>query len=48
MKFMKKEGWIMLDQIRCIDKSRLVKKLGSIGDKEIKKVKETMKEIFVD
>jgi mRNA interferase MazF len=48
IKFMKKDGWIILDQIRCIDKSRLVKKLGSIGDKEIKKVKETMKEMFVD
>jgi mRNA interferase MazF len=48
IKFMKKEGWIMLDQIRCIDKSRLVKRLGSIGEKEIKKVKETMKEMFID
>jgi mRNA interferase MazF len=48
IKFMKKDGWIMLDQIRCIDKSRLVKKLGSIGDKEIRKIKETMKEMFVD
>jgi mRNA interferase MazF len=48
IKFMKKEGWIMLDQIRCIDKGRLIKKLGNIGEKEIKKVKETMKEMFVD
>ncbi len=48
IKFMKKDGWIMLDQIRCIDKSRLVKKLGSIGEKDIKRIKETMKEMFVD
>ena len=33
IKFMKKEGWIMLDQIRCIDKSRLVKKLRNFGRK---------------
>jgi mRNA interferase MazF len=48
IKFLKKDGWIMLDQIRCVDKSRLVKKLGSISEKEIKKVKDTMKEMFID
>ena len=48
IKFMKKEGWIILDQIRCIDKSRLVKKLGILEEKDIKKVKEILKEIFVD
>jgi mRNA interferase MazF len=48
IKFMKKEGWIMLDQIRCIDKSRLVKKLGVLEEKDIRKVKEILKEMFVD
>jgi mRNA interferase MazF len=48
IKFMKKEGWIMLDQIRCIDKSRLVKKLGGLEEKDIRKVKEIIKEMFVD
>jgi mRNA interferase MazF len=48
IKFMKKEGWIMLDQIRCIDKSRLVKKLGILEEKDIKKTKEILKEMFVD
>jgi mRNA interferase MazF len=48
IKFLKKDGWIMLDQIRCIDKSRLVKKLGTISEKEIRKVKDTLKEIFID
>jgi mRNA interferase MazF len=46
--FMKKTGWIMLDQIRCIDKSRLVKKLGVLEEKDIKKTKEILKEMFVD
>jgi mRNA interferase MazF len=48
IKFMKKEGWIMLDQIRCIDKSRLVKKLGILEEKDIRKTKEILKEMFVD
>jgi mRNA interferase MazF len=48
IQFMKKEGWIMIDQIRCIDKSRLVKKLGVIEEKDIRKVKEIIKEMFVD
>jgi mRNA interferase MazF len=30
-KFKKKEGQIILDQIRTIDKTRLIKKLGSIN-----------------
>jgi hypothetical protein len=29
--FKKKQGHIVLDQIRTIDKSRLIKRLGSIG-----------------
>jgi mRNA interferase MazF len=48
IKFMKKEGWIMLDQIRCIDKSRLVKKLGVLEEKDSRKVKEILKEMFVE
>jgi mRNA interferase MazF len=48
IRFLKKDGWIMLDQIRCIDKSRLVKKLGTISEKEIRKVKDTLKEMFID
>jgi mRNA interferase MazF len=48
IKFLKKDGWIMLDQIRCIDKTRLVKKLGTISEKEIRKVKDTFKEMFID
>jgi mRNA interferase MazF len=45
---MKKEGWIMLDQIRCIDKSRLVKKLGIIEEKDIQILKGVIKEMLVD
>jgi mRNA interferase MazF len=48
IKFMKKNGWIMIDQIRCIDKSRLIKKIGIIDNAEILKVKNTIKEMLVD
>ena len=46
--FEEKMGWIVLDQIRTIDKSRLVKKLGSIKKNEILMVKEIIKEMLVD
>jgi len=48
IEFNKKIGWIMLDQIRTIDKLRLVKKLGKIDQTTIKKVKEIIKVMLVD
>jgi len=46
--FNKKTGWIVLDQIRTIDKTRLVKKLGKIEKEEIRRVKEILKEMLID
>jgi mRNA interferase MazF len=46
--FRNKTGWIVLDQIRTVDKKRLVKKLGRISDDAIKKVKAIIKEMLVD
>jgi mRNA interferase MazF len=46
--FMKKNGWIVLDQIRCIDKSRLVKKLGKIKEAEIISVKQVLNEMLIE
>ena len=46
--FIKKEGWIALDQIRSINKTRIVKKLGKIESYTINKVKSTVKEMLVD
>lgn len=43
-----KKGWIVIDQIRAIDKKRLVKVLGKLKEPEIRKVKEIIKETFVD
>lgn len=43
-----KTGWVVLDQIRTIDKQRIIKSLGNLLDKEIEKVKKTIKELLVD
>lgn len=43
-----KIGWIVLDQIRTIDKQRIIKTLDTLTDKEIQEVKLILKEIFVD
>ncbi len=42
------KGWIVLDQIRTIDRQRITRKLGSLTSKEIVKVKSVLKETFVD
>ena len=46
--FEHKNGWIVLDQIRTIDKMRLIKKLGSIDYDTIKKIKSVIKEMLID
>jgi mRNA interferase MazF len=43
-----KIGWIVLDQIRTIDKQRIIKDLGKLSRPEIKEVKLILKEIFID
>ncbi|MDE6718495.1 MAG: type II toxin-antitoxin system PemK/MazF family toxin [Treponemataceae bacterium] len=43
-----KIGWIVLDQIRTVDKIRLAKKLGSISKKTIEQTKAVLKEMLVD
>ena len=46
--FSGKTGWVVLDQIRTIDKSRIVKKLGRLKDSEILNVKAVIAEMLVD
>ena len=43
-----KIGWIVLDQIRTIDKQRIIKDLGRLSRPEIKVVKEIIKETYVE
>jgi mRNA interferase MazF len=41
-------GWIVLDQIRTIDKQRIIKILDRLTDNEIERVKRIIKEFLVD
>ena len=43
-----KKGMIVIDQIRTVDKIRILKVLGNLTKSEIKKCKEVIKETFVD
>jgi mRNA interferase MazF len=43
-----KIGWIVLDQIRTIDRLRVVKTLGRLTKPEIKEVKSILKETYID
>ena len=43
-----KLGWIVLDQVRTIDKQRIIKNLGKLSRPEIKEVKSIIKETYVD
>lgn len=44
--FQGKKGQIVLDQIRTVDKSRLIKKLGSISSSAEEKVVSVLQEMF--
>ncbi len=43
-----KIGWVVIDQIRTIDKQRIIKVLGRLSHPEIKEMKSVIKETFVD
>ena len=43
-----KISWIVLDQIRTIDKQRIIKELGKLSRPEIKEIKEVLKETYID
>ena len=43
-----KKGWIVVDQIRTVDKSRVVKTFNSLYQPIIKELKSVLKETFVD
>jgi len=48
IKHNRKIGWIVIDQIRTVDKQRIIKVLGRMTKLEIKEVKLVIKETFVD
>lgn len=44
----KTKGWIVLDQIRTVDRIRVVKRLGNLTASEIESVKAIIKETYVE
>jgi mRNA interferase MazF len=43
-----KDGWIVLDQIRTVDRRQLAKKLGAVPPMVIRDIKAVLREILVD
>jgi mRNA interferase MazF len=46
IKFEDKNGLILLDQIRAIDKTRIVKKIGTVEKRKSKEISKMLTEIF--
>lgn len=46
--FSRKRGLILLDQIRAVDKTRLVKKAGAVSDLALSNALSTLQEIFAE
>lgn len=46
--FQGKSGWVVLDQIRTVDKRRLLKRLGSLDSRTRANIKSVIKEMLVD
>jgi mRNA interferase MazF len=48
IKFEGKKGWVVLDQLRALDKKRFVKKLGKLNKEVILKIKKIIQEMLVE
>ena len=46
--FQRKAGFILLEQIRTLDKSRLIRRLGAIGEATLASALDTLREIFTE
>ncbi len=46
IKFEKKDGLVLLDQIRTVDKTRLVKKLGDVDKKTSQEISKMLVQMF--
>lgn len=46
--FKRQQGLVLLDQIRTVDKIRLVRKEGAVAEKTLRDTLRTVKEIFAD
>jgi mRNA interferase MazF len=43
-----KIGWVVLDQVRTIDKQRIIRSMGRLSKPEVREVKSIIKETYVD
>lgn len=41
-------GWVLIDQIRTVNRKRITKIFGKLSENEILKVKNVLREAFVD
>jgi mRNA interferase MazF len=48
IKHAKTKGWVVLDQIRTVDRQRIFKVFETLTEKEISNVKAVIKETYVD
>ncbi len=48
IKHNKTKGWAVIDQIRTIDRQRIIKILGTLTEKELTNIKTVIKETYVD
>jgi mRNA interferase MazF len=48
LRFKGKDGWVVLDQIRTVDKARLIKKLGRLQPETVQTIKAVIQEMLVD
>lgn len=48
IRFARTPGWVVLDQIRTVDKRRLVKRLGRLKGQTISAIKSVIQEMLVD
>jgi mRNA interferase MazF len=44
--FQRKSGLIVLDQLRTVDRGRLVRRLGAVGTSTLDRVLEVLAEVF--
>ena len=44
----KTKGWVVLDQIRAVDRQRIIKQFEQLSEEESKSIKQIIKETYVD
>ena len=48
LRFKGRDAWVVLDQIRTVDRERLVKELGKLESRNVRSIKDVIREMLVD